>query len=167
MLRAHCMGEIFTALYMVSLWLQDNVAGVPGGISKSCYIPQPVGSLRMILTASQVQRRKACSRAGFPCCTIRGKGHDGCLPPGVTARMLSQVHSQGCPGLSFRAGSLCPSGLCARVSARPARGAPSGAVGRICGWKKGRLRGQGPSAVERVLHGSGLLTAPVPPQNIS
>ena len=78
---------------------------------------------------------------------------------------------QGCPGLSFRAGSLQPRGLCAgagtlppaRVSTQPARGASHSAVGRSCGWKELPLSGQGPSAVERVLHGSGLLTAPAYP----
>ena len=42
MLRAHWWGEIFTSLYVVSLWVQDNVGGVPGGISKSWYIPQHI-----------------------------------------------------------------------------------------------------------------------------
>ena len=83
--------------------------------------------------------------------------------------------SQGCPGLSFTAGSLHPRGLCAeagtlppaRVSTQPAQGAPHGAVERSCGWKERPLAGQGPSAVERVLHGSGLLTAPDHPTTLA
>lgn len=80
------------------------------------------------------------------------------------------VCTPGCPGLSFRAGSLYPRGLCtrartlppARVNAQPALGSPHGGGRNISGWKEQPpdRAGQDPSAVERVLHGSGLLAAP-------
>ena len=64
---------------------------------------------RMALRVSFLWR-KACSRAGLPCCTIRGTGHESFLLPGMSARVGRWVCSQGCPGPSFRAGSLHPRG---------------------------------------------------------
>ena len=57
-----------------------------------------------------VWRRRPCSRAGLPCCTVRGTGHGGCLLPGTAAGVCRRGCSQGCPGLSLRAGSLQPRG---------------------------------------------------------
>ena len=116
-----------------------------------------------------------CSRAGLPCCTLSRTGHGSCLLLGMIAGVRSQVCSEGCPGLSFRAGSLRSWGLCAgtgtllpaRVSTQPARGAPHSAAKRICGWKQQPQAGQGPPAVRRVLRGSGLLRAPGRSQDIS
>ena len=78
----------------------------------------------------------------------------GCAPMGA----------QGCPS---EQGPCTPGGCVpgqgtlppARVSTQPARRHPHGAAGRSCGWKEQPLAGQGPSAAERVLRGSGLLTA--------
>ena len=88
--------------------------------------------------------------AGYPCCTSRGTGQASPLLPSARdgcSGMKVGAH----PGLSFRAGSLLPRGLCAaagtllhaRVSAQPARGAPHGAVGIGCGWKERCSAGQG------------------------
>ena len=41
------------------------------------------------------------------------------------------------------------------------------AMGRRYGWKEQPLSGQGPSTVERALHGSGLLTAPDHPTTLA
>jgi len=60
-------------------------------------------------------------------------------------------------------GTLLP----ARVSTQPAQGAPQGGAGRSCGWEKQLQAGEHPSAVKRVLRGSGLLTAPDHCQDIS
>ncbi|CAM9149674.1 unnamed protein product [Bubo scandiacus] len=63
-----------------------------------------------------VERRRTCSIAGLPCCTVRGTGHGGCLLPGMAAGVCSCGCSQGCPGLSLRAGSLQPRGCSERMS---------------------------------------------------
>ena len=75
--------EIFTALDTVSDWVQGKEAAVPRGISKSWHIPQPMESFRKALTASLLWRRRTCSKAGYPCCTVRGRGHGGCILPGM------------------------------------------------------------------------------------
>ena len=64
---------------------------------------------RMAIRVSLLWRR-TCSRAGLLRSTIRGTAHEVSLLLGLAARVCSQVYSQGCPGLSFRAGSLHPRG---------------------------------------------------------
>ena len=73
----------------------------------------------------------------------------------------------GVPRTVLQSRSLYLRSLYAGVSAQPAWGVPDGAVGRIFGWKKRSPEGQGFSPTRRLLHGSGMLTAPVHPHNIS
>ena len=110
--------ETLTALDTVSLWRQGKEAAVRGGISKSWHIPQPMESFRKALTASLLWRRRTCSKAGLPCCTVRGRGHDGCIsqgwPKGCEAGCAGRG-AQGCPseqGPFTPGGCVLGQGLC-------------------------------------------------------
>ena len=89
-----------------------------------------MGSIRRTLTTSLVwRRRRTCCRAGLPCHSVRGTGHDGCLLPGTAAGVCRWVCSQGCPGLSFRAGSLHPRGCVLAQGLCRLPGSPSACPG--------------------------------------
>ena len=103
---------------------------------------------------------------GFPAALSEGQAMVGAFYQGrmqmcaahvqpAAPRAVLQSRVPAAQGLCAGAGTLPP----ARVITQPAQGAPHGTVGRNCGGKERPPAGQGPSAVERVLCGSGLLTA--------
>ena len=109
------VGESVAVLYMVSLWQQDTQLWFLERSPKAGTYHSLWNLSGGSLGVSQAKRRMMCSKAGIPCCTFRGTGMQDfgkafvSLLPGTAAEMCSQ----GCPGLSFRAGFLHPQGLCA------------------------------------------------------
>ena len=135
-----------------------------------------MGSFRRILTASLVEKRRPCCRAGLPCCTVRGQGMTAAFSQGQLQDCEARCAAMGTQGCSSEQGPFAPGGcvlgqgLCCLPGSALSLPRRSAQHCREKLWVEGATpgrAGQGPHAVERVLHGSGLLTAPHHPQDFS
>ena len=150
-------GEIFTALDTVSDWVQGNAQEFLEGSPKAG------------ISRGWCGGRRLSSRAGLPCCTIRGRGHDSLLLSGRAADCeggCAGRGAQGCPseqGPCTPGGCVLGQGLCRLPgSALSLHGElPTALWGEAVGG-----RGDSQQEAKKVLHGSGLLTAPDHPHDI-
>ena len=107
--------------------------------------------------------RRLSSRAGLPCCTIRGRGHDSLLLSGRAANCEAGCAARGAQGCPSEQGPCTPGGCVLGQGLCHLPGSALSLPGELPTVLWGEAvaaRGDSQQEAKTVLHGSGLLTAP-------